>query len=41
MDPLAHTLVGLALAKSGLEKRSGYAAAALVIGANLPDVDSI
>ncbi|MGH9323544.1 MAG: metal-dependent hydrolase [Vicinamibacteria bacterium] len=41
MDPLAHTLVGFALAKSGLEKRSGYAAAALVIGANLPDVDGL
>jgi inner membrane protein len=41
MDPIAHTLVGAALAKSGLEKRSGYAAAALVVGANLPDVDGV
>jgi inner membrane protein len=41
MDPLAHTLVGLALAKSGLEKRSGFATTALVIGANLPDVDGV
>lgn len=41
MDPIAHTLVGAALAKSGLEKRSGYAALALVVGANLPDVDAV
>ncbi len=41
MDPIAHTLVGAALAKSGLENRSGYAAAALIIGANLPDIDGV
>lgn len=41
MDPIAHTLVGAALAKSGLEKKSGFAAAALIVGANLPDIDGI
>jgi inner membrane protein len=41
MDPIAHTLVGAALAKSGLERRSGFAFAALVIGANLPDIDGV
>jgi inner membrane protein len=41
MDPIAHTLVGAALAKSGLEKRSGFAFAALVLGANLPDIDGV
>ncbi|MGH9390333.1 MAG: metal-dependent hydrolase, partial [Vicinamibacteria bacterium] len=41
MDPIAHTLVGAALARSGLDKRSGYAAAALIIGANLPDIDGL
>ncbi len=41
MDPIAHTLVGAALAKSGLEKRSGFAAAALILGANLPDIDGL
>lgn len=41
MDPLAHTLVGAALAKSGLEKHSRFAAAALVFGANLPDIDGV
>ena len=41
MDPLAHTLVGCTLAKSGLGKQSAFAPTALVIGANLPDVDAI
>jgi len=41
MDPIAHTLVGAALAKSGLEKRSGFATAALILGANLPDIDGL
>jgi inner membrane protein len=41
MDPIAHTLVGAVLAKTGLEKRSLYAATALIVGANLPDVDGV
>jgi inner membrane protein len=41
MDPLAHTLVGATLAKSGLERRSRFAATALLVGANLPDVDAV
>jgi hypothetical protein len=41
VDPFAHALVGLTLAKSGLEKRSPFATTALVIGANLPDVDGV
>jgi inner membrane protein len=41
MDPIAHTMVGATLARSGLENRSRFAAAALVIGANLPDVDGV
>jgi inner membrane protein len=41
MDPLAHTLFGATLAESGLKRRSRYATATLVIGANLPDVDAI
>jgi inner membrane protein len=41
MDPIAHTLVGAALAKSGLDKRSRFATAALVVGANLPDIDGV
>jgi inner membrane protein len=41
MDPIAHTLVGAALARSGLETKTRFAAAALVLGANLPDVDGV
>ncbi len=41
MDPLAHTLVGVALSESGLKRKSRYAAAALIIGVNLPDIDVV
>ncbi|HKY02467.1 MAG TPA: metal-dependent hydrolase [Burkholderiales bacterium] len=41
MDPVAHTLVGAALAETGLKRVSRYATATLLIGANLPDVDGI
>lgn len=41
MDPLTHTLLGANLASTRLREKSRFAAAALVIGANLPDVDSI
>src|SRR3712207_4662996 len=39
MDNLCHTLVGAALAESGLKRRTPLGAATLMIGANLPDVD--
>ncbi len=39
MDNLCHTLVGLALAQAGLKRKTPLASAALVVGANLPDVD--
>ncbi len=41
MDNLCHTLVGAALAQSGLKKRTGLGAATLMIGANFPDIDAI
>ncbi len=41
MDPLTHTLVGANLASTRLAEKTRLAGAALVIGANLPDVDSI
>jgi inner membrane protein len=41
MDPLTHTLVGANLAATPLAGKTRLAAAAVVIGANLPDVDSI
>ena len=39
MDNLCHTLTGAALAGAGLGRRSRFASAALVVAANLPDVD--
>ncbi|MGH7560935.1 MAG: metal-dependent hydrolase [Gemmatimonadales bacterium] len=39
MDNLCHTLVGAALAETGLGRRARHATAALVIGANAPDLD--
>src|SRR5687767_6498536 len=41
MDPLTHTLVGANLAATRLGATTRLAGAALVIGANLPDVDAI
>ena len=41
MDNITHTLVGAALGEAGLKRQSGLAMAALLIGANLPDVDAI
>jgi inner membrane protein len=39
LDPIAHTFTGAALAASGLRRATPLATAALVIGANAPDVD--
>lgn len=39
MDPLTHTLVGASLASTRLGRTTRLATPALVIGANLPDVD--
>src|SRR6266571_3884947 len=39
MENLAHTLLGLSLAKSGLERATPLATTALVISSNLPDLD--
>ncbi|HYI13119.1 MAG TPA: metal-dependent hydrolase [Thermoanaerobaculia bacterium] len=41
MDPLTHTLVGANLGATRLADKTRLAAAACVIGANLPDIDSI
>ncbi len=40
MDNLTHTLVGAAMAESGARRWTPLAYAALLIGANLPDVDA-
>ncbi len=39
MDNLTHTLVGAAIGRAGLARRTPLGMAALMIGANLPDVD--
>src|SRR5438067_1047899 len=41
MDNLTHTLVGAALAETGLKRLTPWATATLLIGANLPDLDII
>lgn len=41
MDPLTHTLVGANLAATRLGQTTRLAAPALIVGANLPDVDAI
>ena len=39
MDNLCHTLTGAALAEAGLKTRTRFGSAALMIAANLPDID--
>lgn len=39
MDNLCHTLVGAAMGEAGMKRRTALAMPALLIGANLPDVD--
>src|SRR5262245_24002477 len=39
MENLAHTLLGLSLAKAGLERATPLGTTALVVSSNLPDID--
>ena len=41
MDNLCHTLAGAALARAGAGRGTAYGTAALVLGANLPDIDAL
>lgn len=41
MDNICHTLVGAALAESGLKQKTALGAATLMIAANFPDIDVI
>jgi len=41
MDPITHTLAGATMARSGLDRRTPLATAALLLGANAPDVDIV
>ena len=40
MDNLTHSLVGALIGQAGLKRKSGLAMPALIIGANLPDIDA-
>ncbi len=40
MDNLTHSLIGAVLGQAGLKRRTGLAMPALIIGANLPDIDA-
>ena len=40
MDNLTHSLIGAVLGQTGLKRRTGLAIPALIIGANLPDIDA-
>jgi inner membrane protein len=39
MDNITHTLTGLALSQAGLNRKTRFATVALMVGANLPDLD--
>ena len=41
LDPLTHTLVGANLSATRLGEKTRFASAALLVGANLPDLDGI
>lgn len=41
MDNVCHTLVGAALAETGLKKKTALGAATLMIAANFPDIDIV
>jgi inner membrane protein len=40
VDNLTHSLVGALIGQAGLKRRTGLAMPALIIGANLPDIDA-
>ena len=41
MDPFTHLLTGAALARSGFNRKVAYATAAMVLAADVPDIDSL
>lgn len=41
MDPVTHTLAGATMARAGLDRRTPLATAALLLGANAPDIDIV
>jgi inner membrane protein len=40
VDNLTHSLIGAVIGQAGLKRRTGLAMPALIIGANLPDIDA-
>lgn len=41
MDNLTHTLTGIAISQAGFNRKTRYATLAIIIGSNLPDIDSV
>jgi inner membrane protein len=41
VDPICHTLLGATLASTGLERKTRFGRATLILDANLPDIDAI
>ena len=41
MDNITHTLTAVALSQAGLNRKTRFATLALVVGANLPDIDLV
>jgi inner membrane protein len=41
MDNITHTLTGLAISQAGFNRKTRYATLAIVVGSNLPDIDSV
>jgi inner membrane protein len=41
MDNLTHTLAGLAISQAGFNRKTRYATFAIIVGANLPDIDLV
>lgn len=41
MEPVTHVLTGAVLARAGFNRRAAYATAAMAIGAEFPDVDTV
>ncbi len=40
MDNVTHSLIGAVLGQAGLKRKTGLAMPALIIAANLPDIDA-
>jgi inner membrane protein len=41
MDPFTHVLTGACLARAGFNRKAAYATAAMIVAADLPDIDTV